>query len=265
MANFHITITVRGRRTLAPTETLRRALVRVVARVLGASLLLFSLVDEHLHVVLRCARPRLVAARLRLAVAAVVPDLTLEAPHVKAVDSRAHLLSLVGYLLTQTDHHGLRVPSALWSGSCFLDLMNARVVPGYDARSLREELPRLGKRDLLARVGLSAQPLLPASDDDLARVGVARLLDLATAVLAIGPVITAARSHERPVVAARALVARAARLTGASTATIARSLSIDPRAVRRLGARDLDPRLLLALRLRLALEERVAGSAVRAG
>ena len=105
-------------------------------------------------------------------------------------------------------------------------------------------------------------PLEPASDDSLRRVGAARLVDLAAAVYAAGPLL----SGRRPLVlAARALAVQVAGQCAHPTSEVRRVLGVSQTTIWRLAQRPIDPRAVRALRLRLTLEERVAASRVRTG
>ncbi len=255
MSNYHLTISVRGRSALARDVAERRALVRALARVGGRRLTLFSLVDDHFHAAIRAESPARVGEGLRRVLAAQRPDLELKRPHLEPVGSRSYLRWLVRYLITQPEHHGLGVPSALWTGSCFQDLVGARLLGGFDVAPLRNELPRLRLGELFVHLGLGDEPFLPADDEALARVSVARLVDLAAGVHAVGPTLM---GRSTLVVAARSLVVSVAAVAGHGAPIVARFLGVVPRAVRYLARREVDPRAVLALRRRLALEERVA-------
>ncbi len=132
---WHVTWSTQGRRPIAPDEARRRALLRAVVDRTGAVLVLFSIVDDHLHVWLIGGRPALVAAvrsigyALRALAAAPV-----QAPHVEPVERRGHAEWLVAYLLTQTTHHGIATHPAAWSGAALPDLLGARRI-GRGARS----------------------------------------------------------------------------------------------------------------------------------
>ena len=254
MSIFHLTISVRGRRALARDELERRVLVRAIARP-GRGLLLFCLVDDHLHAVVRVARPRYLARDIRRAVRALRPDLELKPPHLEPVDSRPYLLRLVAYVMRQPEKHGLATAPALWTGSCFQDLVRARVLPGFDPRQLAAELPRLRLREVFEGVGLEPRPLVASGDEALRRAGAARLVDLATGVYAVDPEL---RGHTKPVVSARILAARIASTVGVPRGEVARFLGVSPQAVGRLAKRVVEPRALDALRRRLTLEERSA-------
>lgn len=255
MANYHLTISVRGRRALARDEAERRVLVRAVTTHSAGCLILFCLVDDHFHAVLRSERVGYLASGIHRTLQARRRDLKLEPVHLVEVDTRAYLRWLVPYLLKQPEKHGLGVALALWTGSCFQDLVGARLLPGFSAGPLRDEEPRMRQSDLLRIVGLSVAPLVPADDEALARAGAARLVELAAGVHGVGPVLS---GRAAPTVRARALAARVAHDVGVTVTQLARFLGIGERAVRYLLERDVDEREVLALRRRLALEERAA-------
>ncbi len=251
---YHLTLSVRGRRALARDEGERRRLLRTIVRD-NRLMLLFSLVDEHLHSVLRAERPRMVARDIRRAIRTLRPDLELKEPHLEPVGDSAYLRSLVNYLLTQPEKHGLTAPSALWTGSCFLDLVGARVLPGFDPRLLGGELPRFRLRTLFPVVGLESRPLEPAGDEALRRAGAARIVELAKSVHCVGPELV---GHRKPVVLARELASREAATVGLPLTEVARFLDTSLKTVRRLAKRDVDARAATALRRLLTLEERVS-------
>jgi hypothetical protein len=161
-----LTIASDGRQVLFPSEEARRAAVRVLARVVGPAALLFRVVDDHLHVVVGWERARVGwlsrALVLGLRPLAAAP---VEGARVRPVESRAHLESLVGYVLSQTSHHGLAEHPALWTGSCFRDLVGARWLPPLAGRErLSAHLPRLPPSALQRAVGLSGRAVEPADD-----------------------------------------------------------------------------------------------------
>lgn len=129
---------------------------------------------------------------------------------------------------------------------------------------LRAELPRLTQRELLPLVGLTEDRLVPASDEDLRRAGAARLVDLATATLAVAP---DSRGRDAATVRARELAARLSIHLGFAAREVGRLLQVTLRAVHRFANdRDEDPRAENALRLRSSLEDRALGGRIeRAG
>jgi len=236
MQIYHITIVSRGRRTLARGEDEMRALVRALPRPTRGGLLLFSSVDEHAHINTWAARPRLMARDLVRSIRRALPHVEIEPPHVRPVE------------------HALPVHPALWSGSCFLDLVRARMLPGFSPRPLSLELPRLRRQSLFEIVGLPATSLVPADDAALAREGVAGIIELAASVFALPSGLP---GRTPAVVEARSLAVKAALRAGFPASEIARFLAVKPRAVRRLAEHRLPPKAEPALRTRLALEERV--------
>jgi len=254
MPSWHLTFSSDGRSALFPDEALRCRAVRTVLRVAGRQLLLFCIVDDHVHVVVLCEADRVgrLARALLLALRPVAGP-ALAPAFVRPVEGRSHLLWLVRYCLRQPLKHGIGVHPALWTGSCFLDLVGARVVEGFTP-SLREALPRLRLRTLFEHVGLEARPLEPLDDQALRAVGSAHLVDAATAALAAPPDLA---GNTPLVVTCRRAVAQLGRAADLSSQQLARALHVQPNAARRLADGVVDPRLLLAVRLRLALEQRV--------
>ena len=255
MKLFHLTLAVRGRLVFARNEAERRRSVREIVRLGANRLLLFCLVDEHLHTVLGGLRIGYLGRDLRRLLARLQPGVDVARPHVRLVDNRAYLGRLVDYGLRQPVKHGLSDLPALWTNSCFQDLAGARLLPGFDPRLLACELPRLRLREVFASVGLAPLALEPACDEELRRAGAARLVDLAAGVHAVGPELT---GRSREVVAVRALAARVATAAGLPASEVAHHLGLGAHAVRKLARRDIDPRASTALRRRLALEERAS-------
>jgi hypothetical protein len=255
----HVTIATVGRLALARDETERRTLVRALASVATRRLLGFGFADDHLHFSARARHPRHLARDVRRRVAAALPSVQLQTPHLQPIESRAHLERVVTYQLRQTAKHDVAstASAALWTGSCFLDLVGARLLPGFDASLLQAELPRLRARLLFGAVGLAPVPLEPASNDTLRRAGAARLVTLAAAVYAVGPALV---GRGRLVVAARALAVQVANRCGLPASEVRLLLGVNQSTTWRLTQRPTDPRAARALRLRLTLEQRVAAS-----
>ncbi|RME22006.1 MAG: hypothetical protein D6798_16865 [Deltaproteobacteria bacterium] len=239
-----------------PSEDLRRQAVRALARVGGPALLLFCVVDDHVHVVVLCDDDRVgVLARSLLLALRPLAGPGISPAHVRPVQGRSHLMWLVGYCLAQPSKHRIGAHPALWSGSCFLDLVGARVLPGY-APPLREALPRLRGRVCFEHVGLPARPLQPLDDDALREVTATALVAAASAALAAPPDLP---GNSALVVTCRRAVAQLGKAAGFTAAQLARALRIQPNAVRRLARAPVPPGVLPAVRRRLALEARVAG------
>jgi REP element-mobilizing transposase RayT len=251
---WHLTYASDGRNPLFPDEAACRKAIRVLGRVAGTSTVLFNIVDDHLHLVLWCDRQR----RGRLARALVqalrqVASVPVEPARVRAVENRAHMKWLVDYLLSQTIRHGIPTHSALWSGSCFPDLIGARWVPGLELQ-LRKALPRFRMRDIYRAVGLTAGPFAPLPLEGVRSAGMARLASATGAALAVGPILSGKSS---PVVHARRAVAQLANQAGMGIADVAWALDIAPRSVRRLHGPRVDAGTTKAVRMRLTLENAV--------
>ena len=259
MSTWHLTWASDGRAALFPEESTRLAAVRALARVAGSWAMLFAIVDDHVHLALtsdrtvagRVARNGLVALR-KLAAA------RLEPAHIRAIETRAHAQWLVTYLLDQPRKHGLPAHPALWSGSCFPDLAGARVVPGFSLGTrLAEALPRFRLREAYAAVGLPPTELAPVDGDRIRRLGADRLCRAAAAALAQPFPLHGKRA---PTTLARAAACHLGRGSGIPTSELTHVLAITPQAVLRLAAQDVDPALLHAVSLRLALEETVTST-----
>lgn len=166
------------------------------------------MVDDHSHFVVFADAAEIgrVGRAIRLALRALGAD--LEPADVRPVENRAHMQHLVGYLLTQPQHHELTVRPSTWSGSCFPDLVGARVVPGVALR-LDDALPRYRLRDACASVLLPDAPLVVHGDEILRRIGVVRIVEAATAAFAAptaphGRSLEANRARQAAAVLARA-------------------------------------------------------------
>ena len=105
MRSYHVTFAAAGRHPLFPTEASRRAAVRALGRVAGAWIVLFALVDDHVHVVVHCEEDRVgrLARAILLALRAVAA-VEIEPAHVRPVRDRGHMEWLVTYVLTQPRH-----------------------------------------------------------------------------------------------------------------------------------------------------------------
>jgi REP element-mobilizing transposase RayT len=260
MRPWHLTIASRTRLTLFPDPEQRRAVLEKLMELLGEELALFCLVDDHLHCVLVCdetvlqRRTRALTRSIRC-----LAPVELGSTHVSPVNGRRHMESLVAYLLHQPVKHGLRVHPALWEGGCFPDLVGARLLPGFGKR-LPDALPRWDQRALLGAVGLPSGDLSPLSLEELRSLGARRLLEASAAAAGADPAL---RGRRMPEVRARRAACRLAREAGMSLSEIAWLLEVTPRAVRRMADHPGTPGLTTAVRMRLALEERVAASARR--
>lgn len=147
---FHLTYATWGRTPLFPDPRARRAFVRALVAHFP-TLVLFSLVDDHLHVVI--AGDVVGPAGLLLRMLRHHSQQRIEPARVTPVDGRAHLERLVGYLARQGEKHGVAGASWLDEGGCAVDLLGARVI-GFDDGRLWQHLPRRDEGWLRGQLGL---------------------------------------------------------------------------------------------------------------
>lgn len=251
MRSYHLTFSAVGRHPLFPLEAARRAAVRALARVAGAWVVLFALVDDHVHVVVSCEEDRV--GRLARAILLALRPLAsvgIDPAHVRPVRDRGHMEWLVGYVLSQPTHHGLAEPPALTTGSCWPDLVGARRVPGMAMPILRP-LPRFRLRDACRHVGLPEVELAPVSLDVVRAAGAARLVDTVADTLAVPPGLD---GNVPAVVDARTAAAHLGADAGIHLVEMAHALRVGVDAARRMGARPRDEAVLRAARVHLALQ-----------
>ncbi len=253
MQTWHLRLTADGRRPLFPDEAAIRRAVQTLARVAGPDLLLFSIVDDRVDIGLCCVADRTpVLARSLLLALRPLADATPSPTRPQRIEGRSHLLWLLRHCIQQAPRSSTGHP-ALWSGSCFLDLVGARVIEGY-APPLPQLLPRLRQRSIFEHAGLPALPLTPLSDDALRRVGHGALVDAATAALAAPPAL---QGRTPLVVTCRRAIAQLGTRAGLRTGQIADLLGVVPRAAHRLSRAPQARHIRDAILRRLALEERV--------
>ncbi len=150
---WHITLAADGRFPLSRTL----AIIATIVRVCGDVLLLFAVVDDHVHLVLIGERFE-VGRRTSGLVRAL--EASLEPARVRPVADRAHLRRLVGYVAGQPRHHG----AGSWEGTCLPDLLGARRL-GFDAGRLAAQLPRENLGALaLEGAGFGVSAIAPAGD-----------------------------------------------------------------------------------------------------
>jgi hypothetical protein len=254
MRPWHTNNAARTRLTLFPTAESNRQAVWAMVRCAGTELALFCIVDDHLHTVLLCDDATMV--RRARALTRVTRNLTrveVNPTYVRPVAGRKHLLTLFDYILNQVTKHGLDVHPALWEGSCFCDLVGARLLPGLHLR-IREALPRTTHRDALEAVGLGSRPLQPVDLDTIRALGAQRLLAAAAFAHCADPSL---RGRRPPEVKARRAACKLAKQAGIPLSELAWLMGVTPRAARRMAAAAIPQEHETVVRTRLALELRV--------
>jgi len=252
MKLWHLTFSAAGRRALLPGNAGILLAVRLIAAICGRSLVLFCLVDDHLHLVLSATpRERANLARpLHQSLKWVVSG-KLEPAHSKEVQGRAHLERLVVYLLQQVVRHGLPIHPALWVGSCFQDLIGARWVPQLTI-GLNEVFPRFRLGMAMEAVGLPPTALTPASNEFIRSLGARRLASAAATAMAADPRL---RGNRVEVVRARQATALLATQAGLPMSEVSWALLLCRQTPYRLRQATLAEQALTAVRMRLSLEE----------
>jgi len=253
---WHLVVESEGRQALFHEEVELRDVVRALAAIAGAETVLFCVVDEHLHVVVFCSRERAgrLAQSIKLALKARTRVPLKHPTFIEPVENRPHLERLVAYVLKQPSHHNLPVHPALWTGSCFLDLVGARSVGALGQR-IGKFLHRFQLSEALEHVGLTGQSVPPADDERIRHAGAARLADAAAAALAVGSGL----ASERPeAVEVRGVVCFLAGVAGLSTRDTAAALGKTMRCVQILAKKVPPSGFVNAVRVRLALEDSVS-------
>lgn len=225
-------------------------MLRVLTTTAGGEIVLFALVDDHVHIVLLVEPERL--PRVQASLTKVLSSrsaVELAAPFLREVATRKHMTTLLGYCLNQFEHHGLADDPATATGSCFPDIVGARRLPGLTLQ-LGGALPRFRQREAYDVVRL-AEKLVPASDADVRGLGPARLANLVAQTFAVGPGFIG-RGGE--LVSTRRVAARLARDVGMRPRDLADALGITAHAANRLARAAVDDADLRAVRLRIALD-----------
>ncbi len=251
----HLTFASDGRHSLFPSETTRREAVHLLARRVNDALVMFSIADDHLHLV--TAGTALRIANVRRSLWPSLQGLAacpVRAGYPKEVTTRAHMVWLVEYFLRQVRKHALGVHPALWSGSCFQDLIGARAVPKMCLQFSRV-LPRWTAAQLCRVVGIGPDAAQPATDAEVRAAGPEAVVDAAYAVVAAGPEVTG-RTQVKAV--ARRVAVQLAHQVGMGSAEVAWALRIHHGTPSHMMSPRLDPQLMDAVRRQVRLKQSLA-------
>ena len=178
---WHLTYSSDGRFPIFPEESQRRRAILRLSR-LELQLLLFSIVEEHLHLVNKADHAR-VGRQGQAILSAMRPivDTDLRPAHRRLVENRGHLAWLIKYHVQQPIKHGVPEHPALWSGSCFQDLVGARYVPGLALR-IAKSLPQYNVNTVLSQLNLRPAAIQPLGNDAIRALDAQRLVAAAAAV-----------------------------------------------------------------------------------
>ncbi len=250
MEIWHLRFSSDGRHPLFPEETARRAAVLLIVSRAAPWLVVFGMADDHAHVVVACSRAqagkvsRSIVMGLR-----PIAGIRFEPPYIKPVEDRAHLKRLVEYCIEQPVKHGLAVHPAVWSGSCFSDVVGARFIE-EGALCLSEALPRYRPWEAWVASGLNGAGIRPITDAQIVGMGLDALRDAASFAVCANPLMTGRTPRESQ---ARSIVVVLGRRAGFQSRDIAVGLGVTTEAVRKLGKRTVDDRALKATLLRMAI------------
>ena len=261
MATWQFTLSATGRTSLFPSEASRHAAVRALVRTAAPHLTLFCVLDGAVHLVLHCdvAQAGRIARAVLLGMRSLCAAPIASGPRSPVADDE-HLAWLLERMLGMPRREGIPVHPALWAGSCFVDLVGARAL-GSPPLALAGLLPGFLPAAAHRAVGLDPAPLVPFDDRQLLLAGPGRLLAASAAALAADPGYS---GRAAPVVAARLAVAHLGAASGLPTRPLADALGLTTHGIRRLQRLPPEPEALQAVRLRLALEERIARQALAA-
>jgi REP element-mobilizing transposase RayT len=252
MSLWHLTLASMDRQVLFPDETALRRALRSMVRVLCERLLLFAIVDDHLHCVLKDENPGQRGRALRLSLrplCASAPDKARFRP----VKDRQHLLALVRYVLDQERHHGIVSAPALSSGSCAADLLGYRRLPGLDLQ-LWTALPRFQPASVAALVNLHPRDLDPLKLEEVRGLSPRQILDAAAFVTGAD---TGLGSRTEEAARARLGALHLGMKAGFSGSELANAMSLSRQGLWGAARRSPDPMDLQAILRRLAVEESV--------
>jgi len=226
---------------IAPTVAQRRLVARVVLHHgLRYNLVAMALADSHLHMAAMCDRKAAgrfahgieasLKQRLRLAVSFI------QYPP-KPIRNHRHLRNTFKYILTQHKRHGLRA-DLVFETSNVPDLLGLRLMGRYTLENVRRWLPRVRRFELLQWLTM---PEIEPADGPMEQ--------LEAATLAASCLDNLQGSSQAIVTARRAMV----EILGSRVANreLANLLGVEPRTLRRLRMRPVDPDLVMAIRLQL--------------
>jgi REP element-mobilizing transposase RayT len=255
MTGWHLTFSSSNQFPLFPSEALRRRAVRKIWQVARDVLALFNVMKNHVHVATYCEKHRVGGIRRGLYNSlSAIADTAIDPANVRHVDNRGYMRWLINYhLRTQFIKHKIKESPALWSGSCFQDLIMARHIGGGDL-AIKEAVPGFEVEEACEMVGLPPKTIEPAPWELIRGSGINRLAEAACSALAVGPQLIGGTG---PVALARRTIAGIGKAVGFGISEVSWVLGITARAVRRLASQPVDEKVIRATRVQLALQTMV--------
>lgn len=231
------------RRVLATTPAELRRLARVVVEAAGDTLLAFRASDNHVHASLLCDRAQAGAYARRVSnTLAVLPyGAGLEPTHIREIRNQGHLAAQFTYVLGNAEHHGA-THDPWFEASNLPDLLGMRGLAVRSRAVLRKALPRVGRAELLALLGVEG--LEPTFDPAL-------LSEAAAAAVAVPDLV----GRTPDVVAARVAAAHLA-IAHLGVHDADALLGVPARTGVRLRATPPRPGLVRAIGLQIDLRRR---------
>ena len=250
--SWHFTCSSMDGGTIYSSESALREAVRALARFAPRELFAFNLTPGHDHLGFDARRRdagRCASAYHRW----LLPrsEARLDRSFPTAIRNRQHLRSAARYIVTQAARELFDVEHpALWSGSCFLDLVGARHLPGFSLADSHGVDPS----SFMQPIGLPGPRLPELTADEVRDLGGARVAAAAAAAAAADPAL---RGKSVSTMRARRAAIDLALNVGTRVGEIAAALGIHRSNVHSLRGQS-DPDLVLATQRRLELEVCVA-------
>lgn len=265
MEIWYLKLGARERKLFCIDEPVLRQIVCKLTEIAGRDMALFAVTLRAVHLVVvgTAQRAGRISAGIVLAVRPLV-GVEFAPTYKRLLEGRAHLRWYVDHLLVDyLQEEGVEAHPALWSGSCFQELIGARSVDGLNLQ-LGAVLPNYRTRYAYSAVGLEREkPLSPLSPEWIRVAGAARVVAAVAASLCVDPpraqpaeVVKPALPGNTPrMIRARRAAVTLARIAGLAVSDVAGALGVSDQAVRRLAGRSPDWTLVNAAATRLALED----------
>lgn len=257
MKIWHCTFGSQGRFPLFRDDADRLEAIRRIVRIAGKEMALFSLVDEHAHLLIVGTRER--TRRLRQAIRQSLEPLTdspIVSSWVEPVVDRKHMFRQIRYFFLQVIHHEvLDAQPALWHGSCFLDLVEARYIEGLELQ-IEVIIPRkTAKGVACSAVGLPGTGVDPLGRAAVREMGSRRIVEASFAAVASTPNL---KGQSRIACLARRVAAHMGHIVGLAKEEMIWVLGVKRQSFNAMLREPVSRQMLKVVARRLALEVAVA-------